>query len=312
MRHAGLLVNMNGSKTVALTGAGGFLGRELISGLGRTYPDWHLIAISNAEENLNTAFSEDNYTQVGRNYIFENYTLLSNVDILIHAAFPRSNDSSTIASGLHYCDKLFELSSRLNIKTMINVSSQSVYDQNRTEPAIESSPLCLQSEYAVGKYATELLADAHRKDMTTIHVRLASLIGPGFEQRVLNKFIEMVSHKTKIEIHEHGRRFNYLDVRDAAIALIKVCEKNEFDSSGIFNLGAKEDYSLTEMAEAVISCMNKGSYELVANDLSRYGGNMLDSHLFIETFGWKQGWSLQDSIMNIIECDDTSSYGVAI
>lgn len=63
-------------------------------------------------------------------------------------------------------------------------------------PADENTVLCLESKYAVGKYATELLVNAIcGKAVLHTNIGLASLIGAGFDQRIVNKMVNQIIKK---------------------------------------------------------------------------------------------------------------------
>ena len=56
-------------------------------------------------------------------------------------------------------------------------------------PATEETSLNLETKYAVGKYATELLVNKICRNIPHTNLRMASLIGEGFEQRITNKLV---------------------------------------------------------------------------------------------------------------------------
>ena len=96
-----------------------------------------------------------------------------------------------IADGLKYIQSVFEKSVEGNAAVIVNISSQSVYSQKRTEAATEETPVCLESPYAVGKYAVELMLESICRGSKTryTNLRMASLIGPGFDQRIVNRLV---------------------------------------------------------------------------------------------------------------------------
>ena len=80
--------------------------------------------------------------------------------IVINCAYPRNSTGTVIADGLKYIQGVFEAAVENRAAAIINISSQSVYSQQRTEAATEDTPLCLESPYAVGKHAIELMLES--------------------------------------------------------------------------------------------------------------------------------------------------------
>ncbi len=227
--------------------------------------------------------------------------------ILVNCAYPRNASGASVAEGLEYTRDLFESAVRFGAKAIINISSQSVYSGKRKEAAAEDTALCLESGYAIGKYAVELMLEGicHREQICPAGVslcqnaelpkptlidesiypadgllcqnseqtkpalidggmslsgsavvsgnvglsagyasfsgntaclrnvslpsgtaftsiRLASLIGPGFEQRIVNRFVKQALERGRISVKKNRQRFGFLDVDDAASAILRM------------------------------------------------------------------------------------------
>ena len=82
-------------------------------------------------------------------------------------------------------------------------------------------------------------------------IRLASLIGPGFDIRVVSKFVKSAFENKTIKIVGGKQIFEFLDVRDAAGALISLISSNDVKWSPIYNLGNMERMKIIEIAKIV-------------------------------------------------------------
>lgn len=173
-------------KKILITGAGGFLGRYLIEAC--FHKEFEIIAISSQKESLYKQFSGTDILVVDKLEALS--TDWSKIDVLINCAFPRNVDGEKIAEGLEYVAKVLEKANRDGVGFVINISSQSVYSQNRCEAANENTSVCLDTKYAIGKYVTELMTNSICREIRHTNLRMASLIGPEFEQRLVNKFIK--------------------------------------------------------------------------------------------------------------------------
>lgn len=333
---------------VMLTGAGGFLGTEILRQLSGE-PAVRVVAFSSkaklpAEELFAGNLSVYPSCQI------EDETLFRDADVLINCAFPRNADGAGMARGMAYLSKVFRACASSGV-ALINISSQSVYDQRRCAPAVENDPLCLGDSYAVAKYASELLAESFyapqgqraqaewrsaagalgcdSNDCTGgaacgaanagaraggaasgvcgayTNIRLASLIGPGFDQRVVNKLVKKALAGSKITITDDGSSYGYLDVRDAARGIVLIAKSDPNAWQRVYNLGVEQGVSLTEMGKTVEAFMEdelsravEVAYETKTADKPPMR-TTLDAKAFCRHFGWEQHYSLKDTTQEI-------------
>ena len=235
-----------------ITGAGGFLGSNLLPQLMSMANE--VVAITSKSRDT-VASNLDSMRGVLRivapQEIDSSSLLMQNADILVNCAFPRTSNGESIAIGLEYISKIYRFAKQTGIKSIVNISSQSVYDPHRTKAASEQDPICLESKYAVAKYASELLLEEVCDDVPHTSIRLASLIGTGFDQRVVNRLAQTACQGDSLTICDNGSLFGYLDVKDAVDALTLVCMFDHSEWRSVYNLGSKRSYTITEIAEEV-------------------------------------------------------------
>ena len=229
---------------------------------------------------------------------------LSGADVLIHCAFPRAQAASFLAAGLKYGNDLFVAARNAGCKAVINISSQSVYDAYRDYAATEDSPLVLDTTYAAAKYASELMLNDVYEGLPHTSVRLASLIGPGFDQRVPNKMVKKALAGETIEVQGGDQVFDYMDVRDAVDALCTLASSSTDRWLPVFNVGSMHPTTLQEIAEAIQSAIRTiYGCDVVIEQKDAPSGAIQNSSLcsaaFVESIGWKASYSIFESVIAI-------------
>ena len=240
---------MSNRKKIVITGASGFLGRHLVERL-KNDKRYTVFAMSSKPEQLRECFGGDNVDYIHKDML--NADMLKD-SIVINCAYPRHATGTAVADGLKYIQRVFESAVECNASAIINISSQSVYSQQRTKVATEETEVCMESPYAVGKYAIELLLESVCKGKSTkyTNLRLASLIGPGFDQRIVNRLIVSALKKGYVNINVSERKLGFLDICDATCAIIALLDVNHQFWKQVYNLGNGIAYSVKEIAECI-------------------------------------------------------------
>lgn len=287
-------------KKIAISGAGGFLGGYLIRTM--QCQDVDIIALSSRPQKFEQTV---HLCRVGRDAF--DAVGWSDVDVLINCAFPRKTDPLTIAGGLRYTEQLLRAAVDGGVRAVIHISSQSVYDANRQHPAGETDPPAPSSGYALGKYASELLADALCRDIPHTDVRMASLIGPHFDQRAVNKMVLAALKGDDLQVIGGNRKMGFLDVRDAADALIRMAGSDPSAWKPVYNLGITGGYTAEEIAQVVARTLRDMGYAVPK--IYRQPGedsrqSTLDCTQFYSDFGWRPSCSLEDSVREIIRSNN--------
>ena len=289
--------------TILLTGAGGFLGTHLLE-IILLQTDHSVIALTSQGDNLCKMFpSAGNRLTVIPTEQFASLPF-SEIDMLVNCAFPRNEDGTKMAEGLRYIADLLKAAVDGGVRAVINISSQSVYSQQRTEPATEETPLNLEGKYAVGKYAAELLTNTLCAAVPHTNLRLASLIGAGFDQRVPNKLIAKALAGEDLKVLSGPQFYGFLDVRDAADAITMVINSDPTAWTEVYNLGTNEAYTLENIAKQVVEVYNQNfsvniRYRTEPSD--KPFNSALNSRKFNETFHWSPRHPLHDTIRWIFE-----------
>ncbi|MBU3877057.1 NAD(P)-dependent oxidoreductase [Faecalicatena sp. AGMB00832] len=289
---------------IAITGAGGFLGQELLRQLLWDKSNY-IFAITSQTAKLERKYAQEHQVVVcPKDILFQNANSVGHIDVLINCAYPRNINGDQLEDGLEYIISVLQSAVRLNVSAVINISSQSLYDQNRKIPATESCPVCLESIYALGKYSVELLVKVICENVPHTNIRLASLIGPGFDQRVTNKLVVKAFETGKLCIADGNQRFGFLDVEEAAKGIIGLL-KIPFETwKGIYNLGSENAYSLHDIANVIADVMEKYYGKKIEIDTAVAESELnttLDSALIMRDTGYSPRMTLEESILKIVQ-----------
>lgn len=287
---------------VVVTGASGFLGSNIIERL-KDNGDVMVYALSSKP--IESLAVNVKYLHKDVIYTYESEEVLED-SIVINCAFPRNSTGTGMADGLAYINRLFVACKEYKAKAVINISSQSVYPQKREYAADEKTKVCLESMYAVGKYATELMLESllSGTDVKFTNIRMASLIGPGFNQRIVNRLTKQALEEHSVFVEQNNRKFGFLDIEDAANGIIKVAKHYKSSWKTIYNLGSKYSYSLIEIADQISSVLLlKKDIKIDVNKSKGDDNNntSIDASLFYREFCFEPQISLFKSIESILE-----------
>ena len=289
--------------TILLTGAGGFLGTHLLEVL-LSQTDHSVIALTSQSKNL----CEMLHAAGNRLKIVPTEQCASlpftEIDVLVNCAFPRNEDGTKMAEGLRFIAEILKAAVDGGVSAVINISSQSVYSQQRTEPATEETPLNLEGKYAVGKYAAELLTNTLCAAVPHTNLRLASLIGAGFDQRVPNKLVAKALAGEELKVLTGTQYYGFLDVRDAADAITAVINSDPVTWSEVCNLGTNEAYTLEYIAKMVTEIYNQkfsANITYRTEPSEKNFNSALNCRKFNAKFHWTPCHSLSDTIQWIYD-----------
>lgn len=291
---------------VVVTGASGFLGSHLLERL-KDDDRYAVVALSSREEALRERVGGENIEYFHKDALLdERAGSILPGSIVVNCAYPRASKGVAIADGLRYIQDVFEAAVDNGARAIINISSQSVYSPQRTEAAAEDAPVSLESPYAVGKYATELMLEAacRHGDTAYTSVRMASLIGPGFDQRIVNRFVKQALETGGLTVKRNQQRFGFFDVEDAVSGLVSMIDSDASGWKSVYNLGGSGCYSLTEVAQTVRAVLRETDgieVGIRVEDGEESGSSCLDVNLFEGDFGASGHMTLAQSVRRIRE-----------
>lgn len=296
---------MRNLKKIVITGASGFLGSHLVERL-KGDKRYEVYALSSCPDELREKIGGKNISYLHKD-IFSSSTapVILKDAVIINCAYPRNSIGTAIANGLRYIQGVFESAVENGAVAIINISSQSVYSQQRTEAATEETTVCLESPYAVGKYAVELMLESICKGRKTAYtnLRMASLIGPGFDQRIVNRFVKQAYSGEVLQVVINDQHFGFLDIEDAVGAIISLIDREDIHWKTIYSVGTGKGYSVKEIADSIKRVFEKLGLNFPGMDIKqddKAGWTTVDYHQINMDTGFKPVCSLEKTIHKIL------------
>jgi len=308
--------NYGSTKRILVTGGAGFLGSHLCE---RLLNEGHeVLCLDNfyTGRRANIAHLINNpYFEVLRHDI--TFPLYIEVDEIYNLACPASpihyqfDPVQTTKTSVHGSINMLGLAKRLKIK-ILQASTSEVYGDPTIHPQPESywgnvNPIGLRSCYDEGKRCAEtLFFDYHRQHKLQIKVaRIFNTYGPRMypnDGRVVSNFIMQALKGEDITVFGDGsqtRSFCYVD--DLIDGLKKFMGTRD-DFTGPVNLGNPKEFSILELAQAVIK-LTKSKSRIVFQPLPADDPKQRkpDISLARKKLNWEPAVSLEEGLKETIQ-----------
>ena len=242
---------------IAVTGASGFIGTELLALLNKR-EDISVIALTR-----DTSGHENSERCEWRStgYSFEGLvSALEGADIIIHLAGVRGTENDPVKFLINevMTDRIVQAMWRCHAKRIVFASTMSVYNDDDLMPWTEDAPLKGRSCYGDSKANCERTIREYAKnhDITYGIARIAQVVGEGEKRRgMMNVFLDTArDHGTIKVMGKSVLKKQYIYVKDLVEVLAILALGNESyqaDSNIIVNVGMLEAYSNLEVAKIV-------------------------------------------------------------
>lgn len=242
---------------VAVTGASGFIGTELLAVLNKR-EDVSVIALTrDASEKEDSVRCEWRST----GYSFESLVkALDGADIIIHLAGVRGTENDPVKFLINevMTDRIVQAMWRCHAKRIVFASTMSVYNDDSLMPWTEDAPLKGRSCYGDSKANCERLIREYAEDHDITYgiARIAQVLGEGEKRRgMMNVFLDTArDHGTIKVMGKSVNKKQYIYVKDLVEVLTVLAVGNEHysaDSNITVNVGMQDAYSNLEVAQIV-------------------------------------------------------------
>jgi nucleoside-diphosphate-sugar epimerase len=267
-------------QTILLTGAGGFIGRHLLTALKQEYPSARLAIVSsrNLEGCLNLgswqALTSDKLLEAG----------IEKIDWVIHAgAFtPKSgaeaNDMRRCADNILATRNLME-SLVMPIDKFIYLSTIDVY-LTTGQVITENSPLLPATLYGWSKLYSEKACECwcSERKITLQVLRLGHIYGSGEEQ--YKKLIPLTIQKIKAGqppvITSSGKEMrSFLHVKDCVRAILKAAQLDHY--VGPVNVVSGQAYSVLDVVQQIIKLTGFTKSPVILNEAAQTRDYVFDN-----------------------------------
>lgn len=285
-------------KTILLTGAGGFLGRQLLYHL-KNSNEFYVYAVTSNIEGLNNIISATNIEVIKKGNNFD----WKKIDIVIHCAFSRSGKSSEYITSLEYCKEIFHQAIYNRVSAIINISSQSVYGSNPSIPWKEEAELMPRDLYAMAKASAEIILEGISSGGSTVitNLRLSSIM---LNARFVNIFVENALNGTPINIIGGSQQVSFMDIRDAANGIIALIKTPIVNWAKVYNLGTGKQNTIIEIAQKVKEIAKSFTDKEVVIHIENKDiplNPCMDVSDFSRLTGWHAQYGLDDMIKSHFE-----------
>jgi UDP-glucose 4-epimerase len=280
---------------ILITGACGFLGRNLVEFLNHTEHQLTLVDLMATNLKGHIVHPVDTVNEHSRLS-----TLMSGKDIVIHAANVARIEPSWVGYAHYYNSNIsgsqtaFKIAQGHKVKKFVYISSSSVYGNNNGNPSREIDPLMPTNPYGVSKMAAEhaLRVQAQQGDTELIIVRPFCMYGEFMDRGpnglVISKFIQAWAQNQPLSLDGDGTQTrDFIHASDAVKGLMKIIEHGKHGD--VFNLGSGTTVSIKELADIISKQQTTkpqrvGHVECTLADISKLQG--LGFEPKVDVKGW--------------------------
>ena len=306
---------MHLKKRVLITGGAGFLGRHLTRVLLERGNE--VLCVDNlftgSRDNIAEFFGNPNFEFLRHDVTFP---LVVEVDAIYNLACPASpihyqvDPVQTIKTCVHGAINMLGLAKRLKIP-IFQASTSEVYGDPEVHPQEESywgkvNPIGLRSCYDEGKRCAEALMFAYYRqtDMRIKVGRIFNTYGPYMhpnDGRVVSNFIMQALRNDPITIYGDGSQTRSFCYVEDLIRLMVLFMEDESNFTGPMNMGNPGEFTMLELAEAVIDITGSASKivhePLPADDPRQRRPNI---EIAKSRYGWEPRTNLREGLAQTI------------
>lgn len=241
------------NKVVLVTGAGGLLGRHLLTVASHEF-ELHAMVRREPEKRLPSVF----YHRIDLAADWKTTQLPQKLDVIIHLAqsakfrdFPNSA-LDVFQVNIDSTARLLDYARRVGVSRFIYASSGGVYGRGGTA-FCENSPIAPPEQlgyYLSSKMCSEMLVQSYAPVMRVVVLRPFFIYGPGQNRGMLiPRLMDNVAAKRPVILQgADGIRINPIHVQDASRAVLAALT---LDQSATFNISGPSILSIREICEGM-------------------------------------------------------------
>lgn len=306
------------SKSVLVTGAGGFIGSHLAEALVQAGAKTRALVHYNGQGRkgwLDRSDYRDEMEIIAGDVreVDSVRAALKGIDIVFHLAaliaIPYSyiSPSSYVTTNIGGTLNILQESLRVGVERIVHTSTSEVYGTARQIPISEEHPLQAQSPYSATKIGADKLAESfHRSfELPVSIVRPFNTYGPRQSARaIIPTIIGQALSNDPIRVGNVSptRDFNY--VADTVRGFLRNAESQKTVGQ-VVNLGTGKEISIGELAKTICSMVGSECRIVQENDRVRPPGSEVERLCAMSTkaeelAGWRSEVTLQDGLAKTI------------
>jgi len=235
---------------IAVTGASGFIGSELLSELASR--EGITIAALSRTARKNTDVTEWYATDYSRESLIG---ILADCDVVIHLAGVRgtTDNPGDYADNERITANLLDAMTEVGYRRIVFASTISVYNDVETIPWTEDSPLEPRTMYGASKIACEeMIRKYAERGIDYSILRIAQVLGAGEKRRgMMNVFLDTAAAGGEIKVMGRSEaKRQYIYVKDLVKVMASLAGLPEGESVTV-NVGMPDAYTNLEIAEII-------------------------------------------------------------
>lgn len=250
-------------KTIVMTGATSFLGRNLLRELlNRGYFVYALVRSSSPDLQL---LPKSEHLKLLYGSLEDLNTITQNIqaaDWLIHFAWDGSGsqgraDRVVQQRNITYAMQALQIAERLGCEAFLFPGSQAEYGKvsGMIEESMECHPL---SEYGRAKLEFSQRAElfCQKNTVRLLHMRIFSVYGIGDRPGTLvDECVRKLNHGQEVILGPCQQKWNYLYIDDFVRMALTLLENSE--AEGIYNIASRDTRILREFVYEIFECSNR-------------------------------------------------------
>jgi nucleoside-diphosphate-sugar epimerase len=275
------------STRVVITGAGGFIGKSIVSRL-RENKDLEVVSVSRK--------TQEGFCKVA------DYSDSPNGDLLIHLG--EENTLSKVDK--HEVEKAEEtitsLTKKGRYKHIIYASSGVLYGESSEAKHKTTDPIIVNNHYSALKFNSER---AVRNSDSGLIARLSNIIGPGMaSSSVVKEIISQLSSGSNIKLHNLSPVRDFLWVEDTAECFSKMAYSllNQKTTDSVLNVSSGVGTSIESLAKMFIEHSKSPKGQVTGeNIMSKSSTIILDNNETLIQLGWEPKVTLAQAVAIMCE-----------
>ncbi|HKZ44259.1 MAG TPA: GDP-mannose 4,6-dehydratase [Anaerolineales bacterium] len=308
------------SKTILVTGAGGFIGSHLVE------------TLFNLGVNIRAFVRYNSRSDIGLLSRLPQ-SILTNIEIQAGDL----QDPDAVRKAVKGCDLVFHLGALisipysyrhpvevaqvnfngtlnilqacldLNVGRLVHTSTSEVYGTARTVPMNEMHPLQGQSPYSASKIGADKLAEAYfcSYDLPVVTVRPFNTYGPRQSYRaVIPTIISQALFQNQVNLGNLDAVRDFTFITDTVNGFICAAQSKEA-LGNTYNLGTGDEIRIGDLADKIIKLVNRAvtihvDHDRLRPDKSEVGRLLSDNSLAQQQLKWTPQVSLDDGLSRTI------------
>lgn len=304
---------------ILITGASGFVGKNLLSYLSHIEENHEIFGLSHSQSIKNSKFCSFLICDLCCKEKITRIVSEIKPEIIIHLAGKNHGSlEELIHVNLIGTRNLLNAASNLSPSPRILIiGSSAEYGYAGTALINEKTPVNPISEYGISKVASSFLALQYylTKKLPITVVKPFNLIGPGqSEEFVTARIIGQICNNDNplpppITLRRIDSRRDFLDIRDAVHAFWLVISHPDFHTKcagQVFNLGSGRAYSIEDIV-TILGCINNYHYDIqiISEDFpDLIPCQVCDYQAINNITGWNPSITLKKSLYDMINEKD--------